>query len=132
MFFQISKASSYGELGSSQTGTCEKEAGTVRVAVYHLFTLALLPKSPGRGDRRGAPPPRVIQWLPQTPHPPPDGVMVFVPTEPEWCAHSHQLCRNSKPPRQEAAPIPGNGADPPDPVSFVKHPSSQGAWFPQL
>ena len=131
MFFHISKASSYGELGSSQTGTCEREAGTVGVAVYHLFTLALLPKSPGRGDR-GMVPPRMIQWLLQTPHPPPDGVMVFVLTEPEWCAHSHQLCRNSKPPRQEAAPIPGNGEVPPDPVSFETHPSSQGSLFLQL
>lgn len=58
----------------------------------------------------------MIQWLLQTPHPP-DGVMVFVPTEPEWCAHSHQFCQNNKPPRQGAAPIPGNGTVPPDPVS---------------
>lgn len=102
------------------------------VAVCPLFTLALLPKSPGRTAPCDCSPARVIQWPLQTPHPPPDAVMVFVPTEPEWCAHSHQFCQNSKPPRQGAAPIPGNGTVPLDPVSFVKQPSSQGALFLQL
>ena len=51
MFFQISKASSNGVLGPAGQEPVKKEAGTVGVALYPLFTLALLPKSPGRGDR---------------------------------------------------------------------------------
>lgn len=51
------------------------------------------------------------------PHPPFDTVTVFVPTEPEWCAHRHQPRQNGKPPGPEAAPAPGNATAPPGRVS---------------